>query len=100
MKVIRIDDKIHEELKRSAKQRGHSLQWYIEDILSRSTDVATGGKNGMVLGEITGMRLDEPTIVADSQEWQLEAKPPLTEPNPAKDRLDAMIQSGQIKRGI
>lgn len=41
---------------------------------------------GIVLGDITGMRLEEPTVVADSQEY-----------DPA---LDDMLKSGQIKRGI
>lgn len=80
MKILYIEDTIHSQLKKEAKQQGRTLKWLVEEKLTGTSPTTMPSK----YPPLEDIR--EVTFLPDSQEYD--------------PKLEAMIKSGQIKRGI
>jgi hypothetical protein len=58
MKIIRIDDKVHEQLKKEASEKGVFLHWLIEQKLTTEKK------------KVVARYHYEPIVVPDNQGWK------------------------------
>ena len=99
MKIIRIDDMLHKQLKVEANREGRTLQWLVEYKLSGSEKISQN------FSQVKVKPISEPTYTVDSQEY--EEPVPYTQrpgafiasPVSKTKSLDDLITSGLIKRG-
>lgn len=100
MKIIRIDDVLHKQLKVEANREGRTLQWWVENKLMGSEKISQN------FSQVRAQAINEPTYTVDSQEYvkpdyPIRTQGPwVTPPMASKAKsLDDLMSSGLIKRG-